>query len=389
MSQATVQRFMLIDILRGLAALAVLVWHYQHFYYQSLTFSVLTSRDIQPFYSFLKPLYERGLWAVELFWVISGFVFFAVYRAENLKINGLHFFVRRFSRLYPLHFITLVAVGLLQLWSTMLLGEQQIYGNNDWYHFFLNIFLASNWGLEKGFSFNAPIWSVSVEEVVYVVFFFYCRFLVLNMRNTLLMLTISVVAYTLKPHMILLCATLFFTGGVVFQVWSWLQKYPPRVSVVLGFIGFSSALLVYLYCFDLSSPSSKKFIMATIFPTLVFLCASLDGIVPKDIVSRFVWVGDITYSTYLLHIPVQIAALIIFKYYNISLDIANNEWFFVGFFALVILFSLLSYHLVERPAQGYLRKKLINAANDFNPLSADPRGLPNRLLTFVFSRGRP
>jgi peptidoglycan/LPS O-acetylase OafA/YrhL len=48
---------------------------------------------------------------------------------------------------------------------------------NDFYHFFLNIFLISFWGIEKGFSFNTPIWSVSIEILAYIIFFISINFL--------------------------------------------------------------------------------------------------------------------------------------------------------------------------------------------------------------------
>ena len=47
-----------------------------------------------------------------------------------------------------------------------------IFENNDLYHFVLNILFISSWGLEKGMSFNQPIWSVSFELIVYILFFF-------------------------------------------------------------------------------------------------------------------------------------------------------------------------------------------------------------------------
>ena len=38
------------------------------------------------------------------------------------------------------------------------------------------LFLASNWLPSSGFSFNFPVWSVSIEVLLYGVFFVYCRF---------------------------------------------------------------------------------------------------------------------------------------------------------------------------------------------------------------------
>jgi peptidoglycan/LPS O-acetylase OafA/YrhL len=50
-------------------------------------------------------------------------------------------------------------------------NEFQIYPYNDAYHFMLHVFFMSHWGFEVGESFNQPIWSVSVEIFIYIVFF--------------------------------------------------------------------------------------------------------------------------------------------------------------------------------------------------------------------------
>ena len=87
------------------------------------------------------------------------------------------FWGRRFARLYPLHFVTLLFVAGLQAYHLSVNGSHQLFGFNDTYHFILNLFMASPWGLEEGLSFNAPIWSVSVEVIVYFVFWLALPFL--------------------------------------------------------------------------------------------------------------------------------------------------------------------------------------------------------------------
>ena len=64
--------------------------------------------------------------------------------------------MRRFSRLYPLHFATLLFVA-----AAFLAFGPYIY-ESDAYHFVLNVLLASSIGFEKGYSFNGPSWSISV-----------------------------------------------------------------------------------------------------------------------------------------------------------------------------------------------------------------------------------
>lgn len=103
-----------IDFLRGIAAIAVLIWHYQHFYFASSTENNIgNERSAQPFFSALKFFYLNGHLAVQFFWILSGFVFFHVYKAQP-EISARSFFAHRFARLYPLHLITLCSVAMLQ-----------------------------------------------------------------------------------------------------------------------------------------------------------------------------------------------------------------------------------------------------------------------------------
>ena len=88
-------------------------------------------------------------------------------------MSGKEFFLLRFSRLYPLHFITLIIVCLLQLYSIKKTGSYIVYSNNDLKHFLLNLFFISGWGGYEGPSYNAPIWSVSLELFAYICFFYF------------------------------------------------------------------------------------------------------------------------------------------------------------------------------------------------------------------------
>ena len=140
-----------IDFLRWFAAFGVVLYHY------SLNFKV----DEISYSNFLNYLVINREFApqfVWLFWGISGFVFTNIY--INRDVNIKKFLISRFARLYPLHFITLVAVTILQFISLKSFGHTQEEYANDFYHFFLHLFFASDWGMQKDWSFNVPVWSV-------------------------------------------------------------------------------------------------------------------------------------------------------------------------------------------------------------------------------------
>ena len=142
----------LLDILRGLASFAVIVWHYQHFFYlkpgkEPAGFD----KSIQPLYQILQPVYEYGFVAVPLFFVLSGLIFYFLYydQIKSRSVSGSECFVLRFSRLCPLHFVTLIYVAIIQMNAQSDLGSFIVYPTNDAWHFLLNIFLVSNWGVSE------------------------------------------------------------------------------------------------------------------------------------------------------------------------------------------------------------------------------------------------
>src|SRR5262249_48628704 len=163
--------------LRFLATFSVLIWHYQHFAYVADRPVDLIGSEL-PFYGLLLPFYEVGEYGVWIFWCISGFIFFWKYREaiSDRSVDGWTFFVFRLSRLYPLHVATLLLVAALQPIYSVLSGYFFVYQNNDIPHFLAQILMASDWGLARSESFNGPIWSVSVEVLVYAFFFLSLRY---------------------------------------------------------------------------------------------------------------------------------------------------------------------------------------------------------------------
>jgi peptidoglycan/LPS O-acetylase OafA/YrhL len=122
-----IERFFWVDVLRGVAALVIVVFHYHHFYLaDAFDRAGVPALESFPYAAVLAPLYSAvAAKAVEVFWLISGFVFAHVYMRR--PVTGWNFFVARFARLYPLHFATLLYVAALQIWSLQGAGHWQIY----------------------------------------------------------------------------------------------------------------------------------------------------------------------------------------------------------------------------------------------------------------------
>ena len=356
-----VQRFWLLDNLRGMASLSVVVFHYQHFYFTAPgVLAAGFNTSTQPFYSFLAIFYNSGYNAVQLFFVISGFVFFFVYY-ESLRhraVSGFGYFVARFSRLYPLHAATLVIVALGQWISMRVTGQFTVYPYNDFYHFFLNVFFASNWGFQLGDSFNGPVWSLSVEIVTYFLFYFYASQIASrssrHFRNALITIFLLLIISRLAPTSIrdIARATMcFFAGGLAFFVCGEVAKLKNLhrlYSLVTACVGGAVALLAFIIT------RSASVLHFAVFPALVLVLGITQGRF-LGAGKRLRLVGDISYSTYLLHFPLQLYIIIIAASLGDRIDYSRPIVFLL-FVLLLLVLSTVTFHWFERPAQKVLRQ---------------------------------
>lgn len=350
----TKSHFIWIDVARGLAALAVVFWHYQHFFYP-LHLDV-AQRSIQPFYALLRLPYNYGGMAVQFFWVISGFVFANVYLKK--ATSAYVFFVKRFSRLYPLHFLTLNLILILQLISFYSFGEYQIYKTNDLYHYVLNLFFASHWGLQKDFSFNAPIWSVSVEILIYSFFWLSLHFL---RKVYFWFVALSIVTFLIAWKMetistISECGFYFFSGCLTYYLWELVSK--KAKSIFLLFFSIGIILLTSYFISPVIAISALKLIF---FPLATLTLALFDSFNFVSANKIFTKLGDMTYSLYLLHIPIQIIMCLTFKF--LGFDIAKaalNPFLLIFYTSACLISATLCFQYIEIPLKNYFYRKMVN-----------------------------
>ena len=331
------RRLSYVDLARGLAALIVVVAHYR-WSFASLPGQWVGS-DVLPLYGMLRPLYENPSLAVQIFWLISGSVFGVSYGGR--KVDGIQFAVWRFARLYPLHLLTLLIVAGMQRYSWSRFGQWQVYGNNDTYHFVLQLLFASNWGFELGDSFNGPIWSVSLEVPVYLAFFLFLK--VWSLRNIVLAVGGWLALYRLSGNSIALCGMVFFVGLLISQGAPRLYNRLGRYSIGLTFAGWLAVVIGYWLGLGWSVVLYLG-LPATML--LIFLFDLSFPPVPRSLA----WIGQITYATYLLHMPLLIGL----KVTDIEWPF-QSAWMLLSFVVTTIVLGLLAFRYIERPAQALIR----------------------------------
>lgn len=304
------KKFVGLELCRFFCAVAIVLWHYQHFFVKGIWDNSITTADRVhfPLYPILRIFYDNGYLSVQIFWVISGFIFFWKYSdlIYERSVGPGSFFVWRFSRLYPLHFVTLIAVAVLQYLYISTHGTSFIYSHNDMVHFFMQLALASNWVGRQPFTFNGPTWSISAEVIAYACFFGVVYFV----RPGILKCAFAVLATKILLFQIgdpvITCMQFFFAGGLVQQILTRLDEKYQRVA-------FFSSLSVVVAI--VAAPAfSKISITATyflLFSMSIVSVSSLLGHVIRIDFSKLTFLGDLTYSSYLLHFPLQVAAVLL------------------------------------------------------------------------------
>lgn len=355
-----IEHFYCLDLLRGISSVAILVWHYSHFWCPDFGDQFSFDRKVQPLYSVLWPIYEHGYVAVQLFWLISGFVFAHIYAGS--AITAGEFALRRFARLYPLHFITLIVVAALQLISLFVTSKTQVVGNVDFYHFIASLFLYSPlWGWD--WSFNIPIWSVTIEEVIYAAFFIVCPFIF--SRRSVIPIALAVgslfVAMTSAKLMLFaICGFYFFVG-----VWTYFASMNAKdrpAEVLGGAIALTVATLSILKVPDALGDPQSFIKPIGLFVPMIVACAVIDL---QGWQSQFLhnvrWLGDATYSMYLWHFPIQIALLIWLNGSGIGRAYFASPILLLSWIGLMLGVGVWSFRSVERPIQ----KAILKAAGQF------------------------
>ncbi|MEJ2793941.1 acyltransferase [Iodobacter sp. LRB] len=348
-----------LEVLRFIAAFSVLIWHYQHFSSMTSSSSIFIINR-QPFYGLLSFLYNYGFYAVQIFWGLSGYIFFWKYRdlLTGKKITGKMFFILRFARIYPLHFATLIFVFILQLIYFMKSGEYFIYKNNDSFHFILQLVMASNWGFESGSSFNGPIWSVSVEVFVYFVFYFVLRAFGPSAWVNVAIILLCGLSTIIKVHSsIFLCLAFFYTGGLTAIIVRKLDSYGGRnVSYVISCI----YVLIVPFIFskmNFFDSQSRNFIFLLLYLPMVLFILSGNYVIHPRMSKGVEIAGNMTYSSYLIHYPIQLVIVLFCILYKKEIPFYSNV-FFLFFIFITFFCSYFIYKYFEFPMQSYFRKLL-------------------------------
>jgi peptidoglycan/LPS O-acetylase OafA/YrhL len=361
-----------LDIARGIAALSIVFWHWRHYFYNAQG-ELIKNYDISlmPLYTYLPTLYKHmGILSLYFFFTLSGFIFFWLYgkRISERRCTFKQFSIARFARLYPLHLLTLVLVTILQSIHWTQSHNYFVFIYNDLYHFILQLLMINSWGFAEGHSFNGPFWTVSLEIIFYLIFFALSFFRLSKLLPTLIIFGMTVlirqyggrVLNVFNAHAFMAGFECFMMGGVTYFCTEFYLSNKFRSNVIdVGVISLISIIWMSLLYEPIGHYMSTHYDLfaRTFMPLSIFALVigeSLSVVSPKPLH----WIGEITYSVYLLHFPLQIIYSYYFKEVGVGIEIYESPWVLASFFIILIPISWLTYQYFEYPMRAWIRQRL-------------------------------
>jgi len=342
-----------LDGLRGLAAFSVFLSH---------AFGMMASdRGAGQFLDFplIRPLWD-GFIAVILFFVLSGFVLTLPYTGPtSKKVEFLTFDIRRIFRLYPAYWVAILAsLGLRYFIFNPSSGLQSLSGWTFWDQPITSISLVKHFFLIapglKSNDIDRVIWSLATEVKVSLIFPV-VLLLVQKTKNVWYCLVVLLCTFFCAKYLDVLGLFLPFLFG------SYIAKFRLPIVTVLRtsrWLQAGMGVVAYLlYASRWIMPKAWGFEPWSMLGVGIILCLFMSSDLLKRVTTfrPIDFLGDISYSFYLIHFPVlvTVGSILYPRTHSASLCILVS-------LAASLIFAYVSYRLIEIPGQN-MGKALVRA----------------------------
>lgn len=311
---------------------------------------------------------------MSLFFVLSGFVICYNYEEKlDLPYGRRRFFIARFARLFPLYAVVTIFYAVPQI------------GHANLVDVLTHVTMTQSWFNTENAFFFPPTWSISTEWFFYFVFAYLLVAIKLPLVGFRTMAIFCAGAFCALAIIFLLQAPVvsalsnpLFVHESSDVVWIWLTYYSPFVRVWEFFLGVITARTYSAYRPNI--PAAAAFIAAGWCLLLIFVGhQALAGTFFGEFLPNFafapaiavimlystkskwtvagavlscsamLWLGEISYSVYLLQSAGRNTALLFVQ--HPVLDVV-----FTCIFTTLI--ASVSFLLIEKPARRFIRENL-------------------------------
>ncbi len=349
--------------LRILAAVWVMLLHFR---------DVTQTRQWK--FPLIDSLVLHGLYGVELFFVLSGFILSHVY-LEQFKVgvnrsNFRSFIGFRFARLYPVHVVTFLTMIAFFFGEMFITGRSTAPGERYSVPAVVSTLTMTHtwWGAGIRTP-NIPAWSISAEWFAYLLFPFLC-WIVTRLRFAPLVFFLAGLGLATiwhdDYHLIRVMAG-FTVGMAAYQV----SRHSSKLTTRMPAMGTVVVILIVLWA-TLSGPPQPEpgytghtlpqWIQAEIgillFAALILTVASeRDWLCRLLSLKAMVYLGEVSYAVYMVHWVVRVVLRAVAERLGI-LDAIPPGLVVASYVAVTMVAAIVLYHFVERPWRRRLRRML-------------------------------
>lgn len=326
----------------------------------------------------LRPLITTGWYAVDAFFVSSGFLIAgSLLDSREQPDYYRRFFTRRAWRIFPLYYTVLAITTAIFFFRRPAesYSASTMWGSPWWFFAFLGtIPLTVTHTLPFIFG---HLWSLQVQEQFYFLFPFLFRRPKLGNAKRILWLLVflspalRIAQYRFNPHdgwvqyMLLPCRMEGLSLGALIAIR--LREGPwelPRVKLTLWTAAWAGGLALFLPLWAGASPFSPfnrtiGFWISSVANAmlLLWLVAYRDSRLTAVLrQAPFQYVGKISFGVYLLHMLVAKSVWLGVNTFHLTLLQRNEASFIVVSYGLTLLCAAISWRFLENPLQNRGRR---------------------------------
>lgn len=314
----------------------------------------------------------NGYLGVDLFFVISGFVITKTllkYKEIHGEIEIISFFLRRLKRIYPALIVMIVISSIfVSYFGVINFFNFHLYLKTGLFSIFgvSNIFLiykSDDYFLNQENNPFTHTWSLGVEEQFYFIYPF-LLFLIFKI-NTNKSFN-KLIYYILTIISAVSLYLFFFNNSILSNFYSPIIRFWELSLGCLAFFLYNEnknkisdlfvfiyiPVLLFIYFFDLSFLSYQIKTFITVFLTFLFLLRkkSENFVINHFLENKIIiYVGKISYSLYLWHLPIIYLSSIYFYGLN----------YFVFTILIIWICAHLSYNFIEIPFRSSKKYDLV------------------------------
>lgn len=298
-----VHRLVEVDALRGLAALAVVLFHY------TTRFGELFGWETPPSLSF-----PDGHYGVNLFFIISGFV---IFMTLERTARPMDFVVSRFSRLFPAYWTAILLTFCITRWLGLpekLVDATTAFKNVFMIHGLFNIPHVDSvyWTLEIELLFYCGMFSLYTMHRLHQIHLVLRALLALRLAYFVLAIIWGIELSWTLSHLLILKYIPWFALGISLYLTVSRQNAADRRQPAITATAAIGCLLIV--------DSLFLAVLAACLATTVFLAASGRASLLRH--GILAWLGTISYPLYLLHENIGWSLLLRFQNWGLATNTA-------------------------------------------------------------------